>query len=443
MSQGVLRSECLYNGEIIGIESIYTVVNGKQINIPERLESLREKGKNRLLFCPCGCGANLTVVAGDRALRNQHFRILPGANKNTCSYIDEGQNSIDSKIVIKCWLTDKLHQDVQTRVPISTIADTDRKYEVSHYVPSIRFAVNYSNLRNNLEDEKLGLLTFVFGNSILFIVDIDNLDTFGQYPEYMNKIQSRQGYCLFLQINGREYDKAQLYVAFYAKNADGLYKRVGIESGALKDFSFAKDNKLLYKGESVEQHYLQKKIQFDEEIEKEEKEREERQKKRAEQLEKEKKEQEQRAVERHKKLEKWIWQQQVDAQQEKESEAKQPYEEKKRLDLRIIQDSIRAKFGSEIDAYIDKPYIDPSGRRLFKCEICGKVGGTEDFSEFGGEHKAAKGICRECARAGKNMPSIEEGEVCSVCGSKLVVREGTFGPSIRCSTYPKCKYIKK
>ena len=108
----IARPTCLYNGEIIGIESIYTVINGKQINIPEKLESLREKGRKRLLFCPCGCGANLTVVAGDRNLRDQHFRILNGTDSDRCTYVAEGQNSINSKVVIKCWLDDKFGKEV-------------------------------------------------------------------------------------------------------------------------------------------------------------------------------------------------------------------------------------------------------------------------------------------------------------------------------------------
>ena len=51
------------------IESIYTVINGHQINIPDRLKNLREKSRNNKLFCPCGCGANLILVAGDKNLR--------------------------------------------------------------------------------------------------------------------------------------------------------------------------------------------------------------------------------------------------------------------------------------------------------------------------------------------------------------------------------------
>ena len=112
----VTRSTCLYNGEIIGIETIYTVVEGKQINIPDKVESLRKKGRDGLLSCPCGCGQKLILVAGDRNLREQHFRIKDGSSWSNCSLKQEGENSIDSKIVIKCWLNDKVSNDVETRV---------------------------------------------------------------------------------------------------------------------------------------------------------------------------------------------------------------------------------------------------------------------------------------------------------------------------------------
>mgnify|MGYP003299418227 CR=1 FL=1 len=60
------RSVCLYNGNLLGIESIYTLSNGKQINIPKKTEEVRKLGREKKLFCPCGCGNNLTLVAGDR-----------------------------------------------------------------------------------------------------------------------------------------------------------------------------------------------------------------------------------------------------------------------------------------------------------------------------------------------------------------------------------------
>ena len=43
----VLRPVCLWNGKYVGIETIYTIVGGKQINVPEKLADLRAK-KNML-----------------------------------------------------------------------------------------------------------------------------------------------------------------------------------------------------------------------------------------------------------------------------------------------------------------------------------------------------------------------------------------------------------
>ena len=79
------RTVAFCKGRYIGIESIYTVVDGKQINIPDKLKELRDKGKNNELFCPCGCGTNLIVVAGDKNLKEQHFRIKDSKNNDNCT----------------------------------------------------------------------------------------------------------------------------------------------------------------------------------------------------------------------------------------------------------------------------------------------------------------------------------------------------------------------
>ena len=39
------RTVCLNDGKYIGIETIFTVVNGKQINIPDKVEALRKKSR--------------------------------------------------------------------------------------------------------------------------------------------------------------------------------------------------------------------------------------------------------------------------------------------------------------------------------------------------------------------------------------------------------------
>ena len=72
------------NGEIIGIESIYTVQRGVQINIPEKIKWLRQLSQENKLFCPCCCGANLVLVAGESNKRAQHFRIKSGSDESNC-----------------------------------------------------------------------------------------------------------------------------------------------------------------------------------------------------------------------------------------------------------------------------------------------------------------------------------------------------------------------
>ena len=90
------RTVAQCDGKYIGIETIYTVVNGCQVNIPDKLKELRQKSQNNKLFCPCGCGANLILVAGDRGLREQHFRIKDGQNTEDCTVVTEGIHDADN-----------------------------------------------------------------------------------------------------------------------------------------------------------------------------------------------------------------------------------------------------------------------------------------------------------------------------------------------------------
>lgn len=61
---------------------------------------MRLKSDKGLLFCTCGCGANLILVAGDRNLRAQHFRIKDSSMEEKCEAVIEGKTSIDSRIVL-------------------------------------------------------------------------------------------------------------------------------------------------------------------------------------------------------------------------------------------------------------------------------------------------------------------------------------------------------
>ena len=154
------RTVALCNGKYIGIETIYTVINGRQINIPDKLKELREKSQRNELFCPCGCGVNLILVAGDKNLREQHFREKSGTGELECMMPTEGKTSVDSKIVLKCWLDDKLNApDIESRVPIDTVEDTKRKPEFTLLSKKKKFAIRYWRTRANIMDDRLDILT--------------------------------------------------------------------------------------------------------------------------------------------------------------------------------------------------------------------------------------------------------------------------------------------
>ena len=75
-------------------------------------------------------------MAGDKNLREQHFRIKDADAFQDCHMVTEGKTSVDSKIVLKCWLDDNLHaEDLESRVPISAVSNSARKYEFSFMSP--------------------------------------------------------------------------------------------------------------------------------------------------------------------------------------------------------------------------------------------------------------------------------------------------------------------
>lgn len=222
------RTVCLNDGKYIGIETIFTVVNGKQINIPDKVEALRKKSRKNQLTCPCGCGAILTLVAGDQNLREQHFRLKDRECEQECCCITEGKCSVDSKIVLKCWLDDKLNDtDIESRVPISAVEDHNRKYEFTLLSRKKSIAISYSHERANLLDEKLDILeNNSKGIHIIYIVDKHNGSTCGQYPESLMKIQAKQGYCLYLSVNDIDYYKAELEAVFFEQDIDGFWQEI-------------------------------------------------------------------------------------------------------------------------------------------------------------------------------------------------------------------------
>ena len=392
----VQRSVCLCDGKYIGIESIFTVIDGKQINIPDKLSALRTRSRKGELFCPCGCGANLILVAGDRNLRAQHFRLKDSARQHECTAETERSHSIYSKIVLKCWLDEKLNvSDVETRVPICLVGDTARKYEFSFVSRTSKLAVSYSCNRANLSDEKMEILRAnSSGIRLIYIVDALNSCGSGQYPEALMKVQERQGYCLLLDVEEMEYSTAKLSAVFYAQDCTGLWREIEFAAGALREFSISEYGRLLYQNAPLAALCEWKKSEFEREVQQEKIRREQQMKELLERPEREQKQRPKRTQtlpvrrpqntksERQRAMEKLV--------HEKE-EAGRRAQKKQR------EEAFRQTLAEQLNQQ-ETQVIDPDGNRWVKCRYCGRVDKTTAFSSYGGRGSVNLGTCKICDR---------------------------------------------
>jgi hypothetical protein len=392
----VQRSVCLCDGKYIGIESIFTVIDGKQINIPDKLSALRTRSRKGELFCPCGCGANLILVAGDRNLRAQHFRLKDSARQHECTAETERPHSIYSKIVLKCWLDEKLNvSDVETRVPICLVGDTARKYEFSFVSRTSKLAVSYSCNRANLSDEKMEILRAnSSGIRLIYIVDALNSCGNGQYPEALMKVQERQGYCLLLDVEEMEYSTAKLSAVFYAQDCTGLWREIEFAAGALREFSISEYGRLLYQNAPLAALCEWKKSEFEREVQQEKIRREQQMKELLERPEREQKQRPKRTQtlpvrrpqntksERQRAMEKLV--------HEKE-EAGRRAQKKQR------EEAFRQTLAEQLNQQ-ETQVIDPDGNRWVKCRYCGRVDKTTAFSSYGGRGSVNLGTCKICDR---------------------------------------------
>jgi hypothetical protein len=392
----VQRSVCLCDGKYIGIESIFTVIDGKQINIPDKLSALRTRSRKGELFCPCGCGANLILVAGDRNLRAQHFRLKDSARQHECTAETERPHSIYSKIVLKCWLDEKLNvSDVETRVPICLVGDTARKYEFSFVSRTSKLAVSYSCNRANLSDEKMEILRAnSSGIRLIYIVDALNSCGNGQYPEALMKVQERQGYCLLLDVEEMEYSTAKLSAVFYAQDCTGLWREIEFAAGALREFSISEYGRLLYQNAPLAALCEWKKSEFEREVQQEKIQREQQMKELLERPEREQKQRPKRTQtlpvrrpqntksERQRAMEKLV--------HEKE-EAGRRAQKKQR------EEAFRQTLAEQLNQQ-ETQVIDPDGNRWVKCRYCGRVDKTTAFSSYGGRGSVNLGTCKICDR---------------------------------------------
>ena len=433
------RTVCLYKGKYIGIETIYTICDGKQINIPEKLKALRMKSKNKELFCPCGCGANLILVAGENMLREQHFRIKNRASNKKCHAVMEGSHSLISKIVIKCWLDDKLNDEyLESRVPISCVDETDRRYEFTFLSKQKNLGLVYFNEKVNVIAEKLDILKDNSrGIKIIHMIDSSNAGTIGQYPEKLMEMQNRQGYCLYLNVSNMEYNHALLKATIFVQELSGIWKEIVLVDGLLSDYDIDNNGELYYKGNSLLDFVSSAKVNYEEEkrrLLEEEKQR---------QLEKEDRKREE--LKRKEQLKSLF-------QEVKSKTATRGDGEKG--GSKVDKDAIRKELSLYQFSKNQKAY-DQSGKRWFKCEYCGKIDIESEFYQYTG----SLGICRTCdsnnlilqqkrkeesSRLTRNLVEKNDKKnrfpTCPKCGSKLVEKEDTYGKFLKCSNTIRCFY---
>lgn len=445
-----MRTECLYEEEIIGIETIFTIINGKQINVENKVEELRAKSRNNELFCPCGCGANLILVAGDKQLKEQHFRLKDNANKHQCNYVSEGRRSIESKIVLKCWLDDKIENaDIKTRVPVSSIYDINSKCEFTLLSVQKKVAISYNYNRRNLLDEKLDALE---NNGkkikIIYIVDNRNSGGEGQYPENLIKVQERQGFCLYLSVANINYNEAKLRGVVYIKNIDGLWQEIEFACGQLYDFGINSCGNIEFKGKTLLELKIKAEKNFKKHIEEIKSQRE---KKRIEDEKKQQEESMREEYERRIKLQRL---------EEDNKKNKSMLEVKKRIEDQETQESkwyseleVNKIFDMDFEAQ-ETQIRDSFGNRWIKCKLCGKIAKEEEFSIYGGDGHINLGKCSKCSKNNIELSQQDEkkihfkkkeynSDICPKCGGKLLQKNGRYGVFIGCSSYPRCKYSRK
>ncbi|MCD8014805.1 MAG: DNA topoisomerase I [Lachnospiraceae bacterium] len=431
------RTVCLCEGKYIGIESIYTVIQGRQINIPEKVKKLREKSRKNELFCPCGCGSNLILVAGDKNEREQHFRIKDGSFNARCTAIAEGSTSIYSKIVLKCWLDDKLRApDLESRVPIYTLVkavpgtdeqkgsspadarftnegleDADRKYEFTFLSAEKKLAVSYCRDRANLSDEKIEILeNNSRGIHVIYVVDFANGGCGGQYPEGLMKVQNRQGYCLLLcegkapeytVITDADYSRAALKAVFYAQDIDGFWKEIVFAEGMLSEFRINEDGSVDFRNQPLISLMEKRENSFLKENERRQARRDEEARKQEEAARRLREFEERRAEAARKRLE--AYEAEQERRKEEANRRRAELEEKRKeeirkeqLEARLREEEFKRNMETNLSQQV-RPVRDAEGNRWIRCEFCGKIAKESAFLSYGGIGHVNLGTCKDCA----------------------------------------------
>lgn len=274
-------------------------------------------------------------------------------------------------------------------------------------------------------------------NNVLYVADIQNMSENYQYPEYMKKIQNKQGYVLYLDIEDVEteeycYEQAQLYVHLIVKDEiDRTWHEVHVISDQLSEFKIDEFGNLFHKSVPVEELVNQSKVQF---YVKSEKARQERKR-----LEIEAKERERQRIEKLSLF-------------EQEREVKKQKEEKQRILAEKEYEKEIARLKSLDFTQNKSAIIDSRGKKWYRCKYCGKIGRANEFYTYGGANSLNMGICYNDSCQAKRQIEVNEillnsskkktetEQLCPKCGSKLVKRKGVYGEFLACKGYPACRY---
>lgn len=264
-----MKTECIYVDDdhqerILYIDELVTVEYSNDeihyMNNDSRLfREVRRASREHRLFCTCGCGGNLQLVAGDKSTTTHRFfrNYVDTANANCC--YDESPLTQKSKILLRTWLNQSLQRGLLNDIPIAEIDKGNRRYELTYYAQAYDFGLVYANEAKNIPFEKIQELDEYREMHILYLSDIHNLLQSGQLPVHQIDMQDKQGFCLFLKIADPEKEEyllsdATLICTYYIReNLDhGIWIGLPVLEDNITAFSISPQGALCYKGESVD-----------------------------------------------------------------------------------------------------------------------------------------------------------------------------------------------
>lgn len=416
----IRRSTCVFEGRIIGIERICTQINGKIEYVESEKEELRILSREKKLFCPCGCGNNLNLVAGD--IRRPHFKIqdTPGAKK--CLVVEESAVSVWSRIILKAWFDTKLKSDkIETRVPINRICDSNRKFEYSLYDFENKIGLCYWYDKSNIESIKVDVLERnIDVKRILYISDIHN--SHSNYPDLklMLKVQEKQGYLLYLSLDEEdEYEDAYLVIRAFVGTYTGGWKQIAVKSDKLDSFNITSNGELIYQEQFVSKLVKDAVEQY-----------------KADEI---KRIEERRAKDEERRKLQEIIEAQAEIERKKRKQAKEQKEAEEIAGYDFEQNEI--------------PIYDTKGNRLLKCSYCGKKAVKKNNFYYHDKKNINTGACWNCQdlrkkdveiiKAKYKIPLIIEAGNCPICNGEIIEKNTPLGRYRMCVDYPVCAFREK